>query len=316
MEIISFIIPCYNSSNTIRKVTDEIITTVLSRSNYDYEIILINDSSPDNTLDVLKELSNGNDRIKVINFSKNFGQHSALMAGFRHFTGDIVVCLDDDGQTPADEVFKLVDQLNHDCDVVYAKYNVKKHSLFRNFGSSVNELMARLLIGKPKDLFVSSYFAAKPYIIKEISKYKNPYPYVIGLILRTTNKIVNVNIAHRERLDGKSGYTLKKLLRLWFNGFTAFSVKPLRIASFAGCLFSTLGFIYLIFIIIHRILNPSIPAGWSSIMAINLLIGGIILFVLGLIGEYIGRIYISLNSSPQYVIEGTSNIESNTTDKE
>jgi glycosyltransferase involved in cell wall biosynthesis len=306
LRILSFIIPCYKSSGTIKTVIDEIIMTVASRENYDYEIILVNDCSPDNTIEVLKKLSE-NYKIKVIDLAKNFGQHAALMAGFNYFTGDVVICLDDDGQTPANDVFSLIDKLDQGYDVVYAKYNHKKHSFFRNFGSSVNELMARHLIGKPKDLFLSSYFVARPFVIQEMTKYTNPYPYVIGLVLRTTNKIANVDINHRERANGQSGYTLTKLLRLWFNGFTAFSVKPLRIATFTGCLLAIM--VYFVFVIVNKIANPQVPAGWSSLMAITLLIGGIILFMLGLIGEYIGRIYISLNNSPQYVVKGTNNIE-------
>lgn len=308
MKVLSFIIPCYRSSGTIKEVVDEIISTVSLRNDYDYEIILVNDCSPDNTLDVLNELS-VNRRIKVIDLAKNFGQHSALMAGFNYFTGDIVICMDDDGQTPAAEVFTLIDKLDQGYDVVYARYNHKKHSGFRNFGSSVNEMMTRLLIGKPKDLYVSSYFAAMPFLVREIVRYSNPYPYVIGLVLRTTNKIANVDIVHRERSDGRSGYTFSKLLRLWFNGFTAFSVKPLRVATFVGCLLSLFGMIYIVYIIVNRFLSPDVPLGWSSLMAVFLLVGGSILFMLGIVGEYIGRIYISLNKSPQYVVKGIINIE-------
>lgn len=163
--------------------------------------------------------------------------------------------------------------------------------------------MAEYLIGKPKELYVSSYFAAKRFVIDEVIGYENPYPYVIGLILRTTKNIENVTVDHREREEGTSGYTLKKLLALWFNGFTAFSVKPLRVATLVGMLFAAAGFLYLIYTIINKIVNPNVPMGWSSMMSVLLVVGGCILFMLGLIGEYIGRIYISLNNSPQYVVK-------------
>lgn len=302
MKKVSFVIPCYRSEQTITHVVDEIQRTLARLSEYDYEIILVNDCSPDNTFEVIRELCEKDSRITGINLAKNFGQHAALMAGFRHVQGDIVVCLDDDGQTPADEVGKLLCGIEKGSDVVYARYNHKKHSTFRNFGSHVNELMTRVMLGKPKELFVSSYFAAKRFIIDEIIRYENSYPYVIGLVLRSTKKITNVEVNHREREAGTSGYTLKKLLGLWFNGFTSFSVQPLRIATVMGGSFAVLGFIYAIYTIIKKFVNPAVPMGFSSLMSAILVIGGMVMIMLGLIGEYIGRIYITLNNSPQYVI--------------
>lgn len=302
MKKVSFVIPCYRSEQTITHVVDEIRRTLARLSEYDYEIILVNDCSPDNTFEVIRELCEKDSRITGINLAKNFGQHAALMAGFRHVQGDIVVCLDDDGQTPADEVGKLLCGIEKGSDVVYARYNHKKHSTFRNFGSHVNELMTRVMLGKPKELFVSSYFAAKRFIIDEIIRYENSYPYVIGLVLRSTKKITNVEVNHREREAGTSGYTLKKLLGLWFNGFTSFSVQPLRIATVMGGSFAVLGFIYAIYTIIKKFVNPAVPMGFSSLMSAILVIGGMVMIMLGLIGEYIGRIYITLNNSPQYVI--------------
>lgn len=302
MKKVSFVIPCYRSEQTITHVVDEIRRTLARLSEYDYEIILVNDCSPDNTFEVIRELCEKDSRITGINLAKNFGQHAALMAGFRHVQGDIVVCLDDDGQTPADEVGKLLCGIEKGSDVVYARYNHKKHSTFRNFGSHVNELMTRIMLGKPKELFVSSYFAAKRFIIDEIIRYENSYPYVIGLVLRSTKKITNVEVNHREREAGTSGYTLKKLLGLWFNGFTSFSVQPLRIATVMGGSFAVLGFIYAIYTIIKKFVNPAVPMGFSSLMSAILVIGGMVMIMLGLIGEYIGRIYITLNNSPQYVI--------------
>ena len=271
---------------------------------YDFEIILVNDCSPDGTFKTIEKLCGMYKNITGISLARNFGQHSALMAGFHYVSGDIVVCLDDDGQTPPEEVHKLLGALeNEDTDVVYAEYEHKKHSLFRNLGSRVNAKMAEYLIGKPKDLYVSSYFAARRFIIDEIISYQNPYPYVIGLVLRSTKNIVNVRVDHREREEGTSGYTMKKLLSLWFNGFTAFSVKPLRVATIVGMLFAAAGFLYLVYTLVNRFINPNVPIGWSSMMAVLLVVGGCILFMLGLIGEYIGRIYISLNNSPQFVIK-------------
>ena len=185
MEKISFVIPCYRSEHTISAVVDEIVDTVTAHGGYDYEIILVNDNSPDRVMDVITVLSQFNPRVKGLDLSRNFGQHSAIMAGFTYLTGDIVVCLDDDGQTPANEMFRLIDKLG-DMDLVFASYKTKQHSGFRNFGSKVNDLMARWLLSKPKDLKIMSYFACKRYVVDEVLRYENPYPYMSGLLLRAT----------------------------------------------------------------------------------------------------------------------------------
>ena len=301
MDKISFVIPCYHSEHTIGGVVDEIVSTVTAHGGYDYEIILINDNSPDNVMNTITELSKANPRVKGLELSRNFGQHSAIMAGFTYLTGDIIVCLDDDGQTPANEMFKLIDKLD-EFDLVFAEYKNKQHSGFRNFGSKVNDLMARWLLSKPKDLKIMSYFACKRYVVDEVLRYENPYPYMSGLLLRATRKVCNVEVNHRERVEGSSGYSMKKLLLLWINGFTSFSVKPLRIATFIGFLTAAVGFVFGIYVIIHKFVVPDSLMGWSSTMAAMLFIGGMIMLMLGMVGEYVGRIYLSINRSPQFVI--------------
>lgn len=302
MKKVSFVIPCYRSALTIGNVVKEIQDTMQSLTQYSYEIILVNDCSPDETFDVITKLCEEHENICGVDLAKNFGQHGALMAGFHQVSGDILVCLDDDGQTPADEVGKLLAEIEAGQDVVYASYEHKKHSLFRNFGSWMNEKMAQFLLGKPKELFVSSYFAARRFIVDEMLRYENAYPYVIGLVLRTTKRISNVPVQHREREIGTSGYTLGKLLGLWFNGFTAFSTKPLRVATFSGGVFAVLGFAYGIYTIVKKFVNPAVPMGFSSTMAALMFIGGMLMIMLGLIGEYIGRMYICMNSAPQFVV--------------
>ena len=308
-QLISFVIPCYRSEKTIKGVVEEVMAAAEALANDTYEIILVNDGSPDDTFSVIKSLCEAASRIKGINLSKNFGQHAALMAGFRHVKGNIVVCLDDDGQTPAGEVGKLIAGIEEGADVVYARYDHKRHSWFRNFGSKLNELMTRVMLGKPKKLYISSYFAARRFVIDEVVRYENAYPYVIGLVLRATKNIANVDVTHRERAIGTSGYTLGKLINLWVNGFTSFSVKPLRIATMIGALCAFLGFCYGIYTIIKKFVNPAVPMGFSSLMAAVVFIGGMQMLLLGLIGEYIGRIYVCMNNSPQYVIREIINME-------
>lgn len=300
---ISFVIPCFRSEQTIGHVIEEIRQTMQADlPAYSYEIILVNDGSPDNVMGVIREYSEKYDNITGICLARNFGQHAALMAGFRHVSGDIVICLDDDGQTPPSEAGKFVREIEAGRDVVYAKYANKQHSAFRNFGSHVNELMTRFMLGKPKELYISSYFAARRFVIDDVVRYENCYPYVIGLVLRTTKNIGNVDVNHRQRELGRSGYTMKALLGLWFNGFTAFSIQPLRFATLVGVFCAASGFLYGIYTIIRKLLVPDVPMGFSSLMSVLVFIGGMIMLMLGLIGEYVGRIYISLNNSPQYVV--------------
>jgi len=309
--LISFVIPCYRSENTIEGVVSELNEAMkeieAGKTNltekYSFEIILVNDCSPDNTIGTIKRLCDEYSNITGIDFTRNFGQHSALMAGLRQAKGNIVVCLDDDGQTPPMECYKLLKALEDGADVAYAKYAHKKHSLFRNAGSWLNEEMARFMLEKPKDLYVSSYFAVKRYIVNDMIKYENSYPYVIGLVLRATKKIVNVDVNHRNREVGNSGYTLKKLIGLWMNGFTSFSIKPLRVATVLGCLSAIAGFIYGIIVIIQKFTLPDRMLGFSSLMSVLVFFGGMIMIMMGMIGEYVGRIYISLNASPQYIIK-------------
>lgn len=304
MKLVSFVIPCYRSGRTLPAVIQEIKDTMDPMDFYEYEIILVNDCSPDDTFETIRRLCRENDNITGISLARNFGQHSALMAGFHYAKGDVVVCLDDDGQTPADEAGKLLKGIEEGADVVYARYSHKHHSAFRNFGSRINELMTRVMLGKPKDLYVSSYFAARRFVVDEIIRYEYAYPYVIGLVLRTTKKIVNVDVEHRNRQAGESGYTLKKLLGLWFNGFTAFSVKPLRVATVSGVVCALCGFAYGIYTIIKKIFikPPDLVIGFSALMSVIVFMGGMLMLMMGIVGEYLGRMYISMNNSPQYVI--------------
>ena len=255
---ISFVIPCYRSQKTLAGVIREVQETMATLNGYTYEIILVNDASPDDTFSEIRRLCKENDNIIGIDMAKNFGQHSALMAGFHEVSGEVVVCLDDDGQTPANEVGKLLDKINEGYDVVYAEYSNKKHSKFRNLGSHLNSVMTEHLLEKPKDLYISSYFAARKFIIDEILRYDNAYPYVTGLVLRTTRKICNVEVRHREREVGESGYSLSKLLGLWLNGFTSFSVKPLRLATFSGLFAAFLGLLFIIVTVIRRLVDQSL----------------------------------------------------------
>lgn len=309
--LLSFVIPCYRSEKTIEKVTEEIIETVSQRAEYDYEIICVNDSSPDGVYSVLQKLAAGNPRIKVIDFSRNMGKHSAVLAGYSVVKGEYIVNLDDDFQCPVGELWRLLEPVEKGgYDFSTAKYKVKKQSAFKNFGSNVNMLMAAVMLGKPREQRIENFGIMKRYVAEEIIKYDKPYPYLEGLLYRITHNIAEVEMEERSRADDNAtGFTLAKSLALWFNGFTAFSVKPLRISTVLGLGFAILGFIAGILLVIKKLMHPETMMGWTSLMALQLFVSGIMMIILGLIGEYVGRIYICLNNTPQYVIKSTINID-------
>lgn len=303
-KLISVVIPCYRSEKSIGIVIDEIEAVVAGREGYDVEIICVNDHSPDNVWKVLKERVVADEKVIAVDLARNFGQHAALMAGYRMAKGNYVFSMDDDGEAPVDAIFSAIDKMEEgNYDVVIGAFDHKNSaSIFRSFGSFCNERMSRWLAEKPADLSLSTFRLMRPFVKDEICRYQGCYPYTSGLIFRTTLNCANIPVTHRKRLEGRSGYTFRKLLMLWLNGFTAFSVKPLRMASFLGIVFSFLGFLYAVYCIVHKIVNPNVQMGYSSLMSALLIIGGIVMLILGLIGEYVGRIYICLNNSPQVVV--------------
>lgn len=299
---VSVIIPCFRSEKTVEDVVEELKETFRQRPEVGYEIILVNDNSPDDVWDVIKNMVRKNTNIKGVSLAKNFGQHAAIMAGLREAKGDIILSVDDDGQIPVNEIFRLIDKLMTDYDVVYGVYPKTKKNFLRSFGTWINNKMTEIMLDKPKELRTTSFWGAKRFVVEEILRYRNPYPYMTGLILRCTKNIGIVEVNHRKRAYGQSGYNFKRLFALWINGFTAFSEKPLRIVTYLGSFCAISGFVYGIVIIVRKIIDIRIQLGYSSIMAAILFIGGFLMLSLGLIGEYIGRIYISLNNAPQYVV--------------
>ncbi len=298
----SFVIPCYRSENTISAVVEEINSVAEKENLQDYEIILVNDCSPDNVWDKIKQLAEKDSHVHGINLVKNSGQHAALLAGYAKAKGGIIVSMDDDGQSPLDELRTLLEELDKGNDIVYAYYEDSAQSKFRQFGTYFATQMCKVILDAPKDFRGSSFFVLRKLIADEMVKYDHSYPYLTGLVLRTTRKIGYVKAAQRNRISGNSGYSLSKLFGLWLNGFTAFSVKPLQIGTWLGFIFALIGFIGTLAVVINKIIHPDTAMGWSSIVSINLMVSGITLVMLGLIGEYIGRIYICINKAPQYVI--------------
>ena len=303
-QLISFVIPCYRSEKTLAAVVDTIQETVATRGDFDSEIILVNDCSPDDTWGVICRLHDKYDNVIGIDIAKNSGQQCAIMAGLRKSSGDLVAVSDDDGQTPIETVFQFYEHMQEGkYDVVCADYVERgSRSIFRRLGTWANTAMIRFFLDKPKDINTSVYFLAKRFVIDEMIKYDSAYPHMGGLLLRTTLNIGNVKVEQKARASGSSGYNLRKLLSTWVNGLTTFSIKPLRLAVILGMLMAILGFITIIILVIIKLTHNNIALGWTSMIATTILIGGMIMLVLGVIGEYVGRIYLSLNQNPQYVV--------------
>jgi len=302
---VSIVIPVYNAGASIKTLVERLHEELGSR--FDLEIVLVDDSSFDNSAEVCTALTEQYRWVRLVQLARNFGEHNAVMAGLNYCSGDYAVIMDDDFQNPPTEVTKLLDRLQEGHDVAYSYYETKRHAPFRNLGSWFNNAVASVMIKKPWGLYLSSFKAINRFVINEVIKYRGPYPYVDGLILRTTRNYATQLVRHDVRREGRSNYTLRKLVRLWLNMFTNFSILPLRVASIAGFAFAVLGVVLAVVFLIEKLANPNLPAGWASTIVILLIISGVQLFALGMIGEYLGRLFLKDSGSPQFVVRKTKN---------
>ena len=301
--MISIIIPVFNSENTIEILVNNIVQTL--GENYKFEIILINDSSKDNTEEKCKKLVEKYMSIVLYSLAKNFGEHNAVMAGLNKCSGDYAIIMDDDLQHSADSLLELIKfgmKEKNNFDVVYTYFDKMKYNFFRNFGRKFNDLIANLLLDKPKFLYLSSFKLINRFLITEIIKYRSPFTYIDGIILGITNKIGRVKVVHDQRSHGKSGYTIRKLLQVWSSMFTGFSVVPLRLSLILGSMLSILGFIFALLTFIERIIDNTVPSGYATTIIVVTIFSGAILIAVGVLGEYVGRIFVSLNKKPQFII--------------
>ncbi len=306
----SIVIPCYRSAETIEIVVNETVKEMNRMGRDKYEFVLVNDCSPDEgaTLQKLKEMANVNKFVRVLDLAKNSGQHNAVMAGLRAASGEVFITMDDDMQTRPSELHKMFKVFDEGYDVVYGAYPEKKESLFRRLGSWVNKMCAVVFLGRPKELRTSSFWIARKYVRDSIISYNGAHSYLLGLILRSTSNIAQVNIEHFEREVGSSGYTFKTLVKLWSN-MIGFTVKPLRLAMQGGMFVSIISVLFAMGIFIRKMIHPSIDPGWSSIMVAIFFSLGVELFFIGMIGEYVGRTYMHINKEPQYVIRACYNFD-------
>ena len=310
MKTISVAIPCYKSAMTISSVVEELRTVISGREGYDYQIILVNDYPEDGTFDVIAGLCRDDPKVIGVNLSRNFGQGIAKMAALPYVSGDVLVYMDDDGQHPADQIFRLTDKvLDEGYDLVYAKFMHKHHSAFKRFTSWLNGKILEINGTKPKGIVTSSFMALSRVAVEALKKYHSPFPSLGGYLSHVVRRCANVEMEDRVRLAGRSNYTLGKMLHLWFTGFTNFSTVPLRISAIIGVICSVIGVVTGVVFVIRKLVNPAIAAGFTSMIAIQLFIGGIIMMILGLSGEYIGRIYMTVSDMPQYETREILNAE-------
>lgn len=307
-ESLAVVVPVYNSEGTIGRLIDHIVAGLGGRAGR-LEIVLVNDGSGDGShTAILAAIRRHPGLIRYIQLSRNFGEHNAVMCGLNHVTADTAVIIDDDFQNPPAEILKLVSTLREGFDVVYSYYDTKHHSGFRNFGSRLNDWAATRMLGKPSSLYLSSFKAVNRFVIDTVTRYDGPYPYLDGLILRATRSIGTCLCEHAPRAEGRSNYTLRRLVRLWLNMFTSFSVMPLRVSSLLGLGMALFGFVLAVFYLLSWVYDglyfdhATFPPGWATLIIAICVFSGIQLCVLGMVGEYLGRVFMTQNRQPQYVV--------------
>ena len=303
---LSIVVPVYNGALSV-----PVLVRALSHLTVPggIEIVLVNDCSPDNSLEVCRGLCRRDEvALTVVNLARNFGEHNAVMAGLRYAHGAHVITMDDDLQNPPEEVVRLWHHAkDNDYDVVYSYYAVKKHSSWRNLGSCLTNWCADHLLDKPKGLYLSTFRCMNAFTVKAVLEHTGPFPYIDGLIMQVTQNIGRMEVAHSPRETGESNYTLRKLVRLFLSMFLNFSVIPLRMATLIGTCMAALGVAGFLIVLVEAF-SVGTPAGWASLMAATLLLAGVQLMMLGLLGEYIGRVFLTINRKPQFVVR---NVERN-----
>jgi len=297
---LSILIPVYNGADSIQKLVEKIESEL---SEVNYEIVMVNDGSKDSSEQTCSTLADSSEKLKFISLRKNFGEHNTVMCGLNFIKGEYVVIIDDDFQNPPSEIKKLLNEIERGYDVVYSRFEKKNHKVWRNIGSKLTNMVATKLLKKPKDLYLSSFKILRKELVQSIIQYKGPSPYIDGLIWRSTNNYSVVEVIHNKRQSGTSNYTLKKLVSLYLNMFINFSVQPLRIFTLAGMIFFFISIAFSIVIIFERILMSNIPSGWTTLSLLTLFFGSLQLLFIGLIGEYLGKLFMDVNKSPQYVIK-------------
>ena len=307
--LVSIVIPCYNSEHTIGKVVELAIEEFEKLKDYECEFVLVNDYSRDGTWNAIHALAEKHPNVKGINLAKNFGQHNAIMAAMNHTEGDLIIGMDDDMQNHPSQIPLFLDKIQEGYDIVFGVFKERKFSAFKNLTGAVSRFLLWHLLDRPKDIQMSSFWCCRRYVRDEIVKYDGYNIFLQVLLFRTTHKIANIEIEHFEREVGTSNYNFRKGLNLFLSCLN-FTVIPLRVSTFFGTLFSAAGFIGAIVVLVRKLLDPTIAIGWSSLMCAMLVLFGIAFLMLGIIGEYLGKLMLNINRTPQYVIRDKANITS------
>lgn len=305
MKQISIVVPCYNSSGTITSVVEQIQSVFSENRQYDVQLILVNDCSPDNTFGVIKGLCQRYNNIIGVDLSRNYGQASARMAGMRYVTGDFIICMDDDGQHPVEGIMELISALENGADVVYVHFVTKQTSIFKKITSSITRKIYEMIGIIPSGIYVSSFFAIHGKYKEQLQLYKSPYPSVGTYLFQYTTRFVNINMNQAKRITGKSGYRIRKLFNLFFNSITNFSIVPVRFILGIGLCGVVLSFIWLLLMLICSIFASPLANGFTVLGGILVFICNILLSAMGLVGEYAIRTYVTLSGKPQFSIGST-----------
>jgi undecaprenyl-phosphate 4-deoxy-4-formamido-L-arabinose transferase len=298
---LSIVVPVYRGEATIAELVHALAAL---RPDGGMEVVLVNDGSPDNSAAVCQDLVRQSPLpITYIEHTRNFGEHNAVMTGLRQAAGRYVITMDDDLQNPPEEVIKLYDHARlGGWDVVYTRYAQKQHEGWRNLGSRFANRVADWLLDKPKGLYLSSFRCMSALTVQSITRYDGPYPYIDGLIMQVTQRIDSIEVLHLPRREGRSNYTIKRLVRLWLNLATSFSLAPLRLATIAGSAMAVLGMVGAVATIVEALTSKETPSGWASTMTVILLLSGVQSMILGILGEYVGRTFLSANGKPQATV--------------
>jgi len=298
MPEISVVVPVYNSSSCLPELAAR-VEKVLQNN---YELILVNDCSQDKSWQVIQDLANRYPAITGIHLRKNYGQDNAIMAGLRQSSGIYAVIMDDDLQHAPEDIPRLIEKCRQGCDVCYADFALKRQRYWKNLGSWINGKVAEVSSKKSRDLYLSPFKAVRAEVVEEICAYDGPFPYVDGLIMAATSNFVQITVSHHKRFAGKSNYSLRRSLSVWAKHVTGFSILPLRVASLVGLVSALAGMCLALYYVSYYFKHDALP-GWTTLVCLQLIFCGLILMSLGVIGEYIGRIYLKVNKRPQYVIE-------------
>lgn len=301
---LSVVIPVYGSERVLPELVARLEATLDGIASLEgrYELILVCDCSPDQSWRTIQALASRHPWVRGLSLRMNAGQHNALMAGFTQARGEVVVTMDDDLQHSPQDIPALLAALDEGRDVVYARFKARRHAWWKVAGSRLNDWVAGYLLQKPKGLYLSPFRALRAGIVAEVLQYKGPYAYVDGLVLSVTRNLGSVDVDHHDRYAGDSAYSLRKSISLWLKMATSFSIVPLRLTSFAGLCFAGLGFLLAMAFVVQKFTIDRMPDGWSSLMVAILVLGGVQLLALGMLGEYLGRVLLTLNSRPQFVI--------------